>query len=605
MKKFILLISFSLFLFSCKKVENFLDKAPGVDIDENTVFSTRQNAEQFVATLYQYGMPSVYGIRADLTGFGSNGLGVSGSPNGPNVNFVNITDESEASEAFAFTNDWNSGNIQPNNILSREDLRYFLRWQAIRVAHILLERIDEVPNADPTYKEQVKGEALFIRALSYFEMMKRYGGVPLVTKRIVSLEDAKVARSTLEEVVNQIVKDCDEAVAKLPVVQPSNFTGRAHKGAALALKARTLLYAASPLFNTATPYVSFGNAQDDKLVCYGNYDLNRWKLAADAAKAVLDWASTAGVELIDNPAKRIPVFTAGQRVDGNYRTAWEQNDNSEIILASKLYGAPKSVGQFPWQYLVPRNDHVPNSGGGWVGNSITFNFIRKYEKRDGTPQTWDMSGGEDLLQKYAELDPRFAQSVVYVGARLHANAPRVQIWEGAPSNKASSKGGHWLLKWVNDAITQSAQVPNDPIFRLNEVYLSYAEALNEFAGPSAEAYAAVNRIRTRSGMPDLPGALTQAQFRERVRNERAIEMAFEDQRLGDVRRWMIAEQDGVMSGQMWGLEIQRLNNTAPFPTAFSYKPYVFETRVFQRRQYLWPFDQNEVLKGNLKQNPGW
>lgn len=597
-KKHVIFLFFFLSLFSCKKIENFLEKAPGVDIDENTVFSSKQNAEQYVATLYQYGITSIYPLRTGEAGLG-------GFSSTLNVNLVNITDESEASESFAVTNDWNNGNIQPNNIISREDVRYFLRWQAIRVANILLERIDEVPNADAAYKQQVKGEALFIRALNYLDMLKRYGGVPLVTKRIVSFEESKIPRSTLEETVNQIVKDCDEAVAKLPNVQPSNFAGRAHKGAALAVKARALLYAASPLFNTATPPNSYGNAQEDKLVCYGNFDINRWKLAADAARAVLEWAAGAGVALVDDPNKRVPVITPGGRVDGNYRTAWEVNDNSEIILSSNLYGSAKGIWQFPWQYLVTRTNYVAGAGGFWVGNTITFNFVQKYEKKDGTKQTWNPAGGNDLLQKYAELDPRFAQSVVYTGARLHANATRVQIWEGALSNKSNCKGGHWLLKWVNDAIPQGPQVPSNPIFRLNEVYLNYAEALNELGGPTPEAYNAVNRIRTRSGMPNLPSGLSQAQFRDRVRNERAIEMAFEDQRFWDVRRWLIAEQEGVMNGPMYGLEIQRLNNATPFPTAFSYKPFIFETRVFPRKYYLHPFDLNEVLKGNLKQNPGW
>jgi hypothetical protein len=136
--------------------------------------------------------------------------------------------------------------------------------------------------------------------------------------------------------------------------------------------------------------------------------------------------------------------------------------------------------------------------------------------------------------------------------------------------------------------------------------LSYAEALNEAnPGPTPEAYDAVNRVRNRSGMPNLPAGLSQAQFRDRVRNERDIELAFEDLRFNDIRRWMIAEQNGVMQGDFMGLEITRLNTATPFPTAFSYKPYVFEPRVWERKQYLFPFDNNEVLKGNLKQNPGW
>ncbi len=603
-KNILLLFAFTgLLALSCKKVTDYLDKPPGVDIDENVIFSSRVEVERYVATLYQFGLPSPLPWRTAETGVPASALVVA---NGNNTITAGITDEAEGSEDFSYTQLWNGGSITPLNIVANEDYRYHIRWQAIRAANIILERINEVPNADAAYKDQVAGEALFIRAINNFEMLKRYGGFPLVLKRIVNVEDSKIARSSFEQCVNAIVKDCNDAVAKLPTTQPATFTGRAHKGAALALKARTLLYAASPLYNAATPPVSFGSAEDDKLLGYGTVDNNRWKLAADAARDVLDWAENAGVALIDVPGKRIPVITAGQRVDGNYRTAWEQNDNSEIILATKIFGGAKGVSSFPWQHVIPRSNHVANAGGFWVGTSVTFNFVRKYEKRDGTPQTWNAAGGNDLLQKYAELDPRFSQTVVYVGSRLHANVTQVQIWEGALSNKATAKGGHWMLKWVPDALPTTSQVPNVPLFRLNEIYLSYAEALNEFNnGPTAQAYDAVNRIRQRSGMPELPAGMSQEAFRQRVRNERDIELAFEDHRFNDIRRWKIAEQDGVMAGDFLGLEIQKLNNATPFPTAFSYKPFVFERRVWSSRQYFFPFDNNEVLKGNLKQNPGW
>ena len=603
---FVCIILISTIIGACNKVKDFLDKPPGVDLNEDIIFSTQVETDRFVATLYQFGMISAYPLRGNEVGFGGNFPSSNGGF-GTNVNssLLGTTDEAENSEGFAVDQNWNNGSITPLNIVLSHDYRYHLRWFAIRVANILLERINEVPDASQAYKDNVTGEALFIRALNNFEMFKRYGGFPIVNKRIVNVEDARIPRSTLEVCVNAIVKDCDDALAKLPEVQPSSFTGRAQKGAALALKARVLLYAASPLFNTNNPPVSFGNAEDDKLLCYGNSDNNRWKLAADAAKATLDWCAVNGYALIDDPAKRIPVIVPGQRVDGNYRTAWEVPDNREIILTSKVFNTPKASFQWPAQFFLPRSDYVPNAGGFWTTPSPTLNFVRKYEKRDGTPQTWDIGGGNDLLQKYAELDPRFHQTVIYTGARLHSNVARVQIWEGSTSDKARCKGGFWLLKFIPDALPQSPQNFNNPIFRVNEMLLSYAEALNEFAGPSAEAFNAVNRVRTRSGMPNLPGGLSKDQFRLRVQNERDIELAFEDHRLSDIRRWRIAEQDGVMLGNMWGLEITRLNTVAPFPTAFSYKPFVFEIRVFPTFYYYMPFENNEVLKGNLKQNPLW
>lgn len=607
------------FLFSCKKVANFLDKPPGVDIDENTIFSSRVQLDLFVATMYQFGLPSPLPLRTAEAGF---------TISGNNTNASGITDEAEASEGFSFTQGWNSGSINATNIIGNEDYRYAVRWQAIRIANIILERINEVPNMDATYREQVIGEALFIRAINNFEMFKRYGGFPLVLKRITDINDSKIPRSPLADCLAAIVKDCNDATAKLPVVQTANFTGRANKGAALAVKARALLYAASPLFNTATPYVDFG--ANNKLICFGNFDKNRWKDAADAALAVLTWAQDAGVGLIDVPAKRIPRFAAGGIVDGNYRTAWGTNDNAETILATKVFGGAKGISSFPWQHVVVRSDYIANAGGFWVATSPTFNFVRKYEDTLGNVVNWNPAGGTDLLSIYGRLDPRFCQTVVYTGARLHNNATRVPIYEGTLSNKATCKGGFWLLKWVPDAIGNTNQVPYIPLFRLNEFYLSYAEALNEFSGPGtaalspltpaqipnyvatynypaipASAYDLVNKVRLRSGMPPLAAGLGQADFREKLHNERDIELAFEDHRFNDIRRWMVAEQDGVMQGSFYGLEINKLNSATPFPTAFSYKPFVFEPRSWQRREYLFPYDNNEVLKGNLQQNPGW
>jgi hypothetical protein len=141
------------------------------------------------------------------------------------------------------------------------------------------------------------------------------------------------------------------------------------------------------------------------------------------------------------------------------------------------------------------------------------------------------------------------------------------------------------------------------IFRLAEAYLNYAEALNEAQGPVQAAYDAVNTIRQRSGMPNLPAGLSQTDFRARVRHERAIELAYEFHRFYDIRRWMIAEEDGVMQGDIWGIKITKIAGTNP--QEFNYLPYVFETRVFHTYMYLHPLPQNEVNKGYLVQNPGY
>lgn len=552
--------------------QDFLDKAPGVDVSEDLIFSSRVEVEKAIAGLYLQGMPSIHGTHTQIAGTTNARFGTKGA-----------CDEAELGADWADEQAWNNGAITPEGVTST-DYRYHQRWSAIRRANTLLERIDEVPDADQTYKNQVKGEARFMRAISYFEMLKRYGGVPIVDKRLTAADvlAAPIMRSTFQEVLDFIIKDCDEAIAVLPDNYPSEMKGRVTKGAALMVKAKTLLLAASPQFNTATPHLDFG--ENNNLICLGNYDPGRWQKAADAAKAVLDWAPAGGIALVTD-----------QGVDKNYKYAWETHDNPELILINKTSDA-RSRSRYPWLGILPSSIY-----GGYGGTSPTHNFVSKFEKKDGTPQTWDPAGGDDLNQKYAELDPRFAQTVFYNGSYFNPQFPLIQTFQGG-THAGDCKGGSWQRKLVPDALRNSGGIiPNNFIYRLADAYLMYAEALNEAQGPVTAAYNAVNAIRSRSGMPNLPSGLTKEQFRERVRNERVIELSFEDNRLWDIMRWQIAEEDGVMQGNMWGLRIF----TIPGSDEFRYEPYVFENRTFQRRMYLHPFLKSEVVKGYLIQNPGY
>lgn len=562
-----------IFLASCEReFEEFLKKPPGVDVAEGTIFSSRSEVQTAVAGLYEYGIHSVYGY------------GVNGPPANKSITIsAGATDEAEQSANWYYTQSWNEARVSPSNI---PDARFNFRWEAIRKANIILERIDDVPDADQAYKDQVRGEAIFIRALNYFEMFKRYGGVPIIRERLFTSDDLLLPRNTVEEVVDFIVQSCDNAAALLPSSYPSIYVGRATSGAALMLKSKTLLYAASPQFNTRTPYLDFG--QNNDLISYGDFDVQRWKLAADAAKEVIDWAPSAGKHLI-----------TGQGVNENYKYMWEVYDNPEVILSEKAL-SDRGFRGYPWKSIAPPSLYRGN--GGQSGISVTFNFVKKYEKKDGTPQNWSPSGGDDLNEKYAELDPRFHQTVAYNGSYWNEEFPEMKIYEGGRDYN-TCYGGHWLHKLYPSAISRQngRYIPNSILFRLAEAYLNYAEALNEVEGPVPAAYEAVNLIRERSGMPPFPTGLSKVAFRERVRNERAVELAFEDHRLWDVRRWLIAENDGVMQGDMYGLQITKIEGSEEF----RYEPYVFEERYFYPRMYLNPFPQNEVNKGYLIQNPGW
>jgi len=595
-----------LLTMACEK--KFLDKAPGVDLTEDNAFLDKASLETFVTTIYRYSVHSNfrYGIqRQDVQSTPSYYTPFSG------VNATDcihpsssISDEGDASEAnFINNNRWNEGVILPANIVNVEDFRYYIRWIALRQINLVLKRINEVPDADEAYKKQVIAEVKALRAMNYMEMLKRYGGVPIVDQVFEAGVKVDVPRSSFEECVNFIVRDVDEAIPNLPAVYSASQTGRITALAALAIKSEVLLYAASPQYNTATPVLSMENAADNKLICYGNADPNRWKLAADAAKAALDYALANGYGLIDEPANRIPKELDNGTLGplGNYRVSWETPNNKELIMmyqggANNANGIT-NIGNAPMTYWNPRS-----FGSFWSGITVPLNFIRKYEKLDGTPQTWEENGGSDLMAKYAELDPRFKQTMSYTNGYYTARDPIAQIYAGGKDYE-NCKGGVWLRKYIPRNATSGNFVMIDAIFRVNELYLNYAEALNEASGPVQEAYDAVNAIRRRSGMPNLPTGLTKEQFRQRVRNEIAIELVNDDHRFWDIKRWLIAEEEGVMQGSFQGLQITRTGTAPNFK--YSWKPYTFETRTFKKSMYLHPFPQTEVLKGNLIQNPGW
>lgn len=570
-------VSYMIFYLSFTSCEdmmgNFLEKPPGVDVTEDTIFATQNNVETFLMGIYKDGMYTDLPEWNDRNGRRDSPFGC-------------YCDEAENVATWYTSHVYNTASITSYN--NGDVGRWTYRWRAIRSINTLLDRIDDVPDASAEYKRQARGQALFIRGLCYFEMFKRYGGVPIVDKRFTfdDPESLKIGRATLEETVNFIVKDAEEAAALLPDKWVSHHTGKATKGAALMLKSRTLLYAASPLSNTDTPPIGLQGHND--LICYGNYDTNRWKLAADAAKEVIDWAPAGEVRLIDD-----------QGVNRNYQYVWSLPDNAEVIMSSKLTGV---TGVWDDIFKSLNNFYFAQSG-----TMITQNFVEKYEKKDGTAQYWNPNGGNNLAQMYEELDPRFGQSIGYNGSYWNTDFPVLTLWEGAvPSNQPpllDLKTGYWVRKYIPAEMDRNTSVYAIWIlYRLAEAYLNYAEALNEFQGPVQEAYNAVNLVRARSGMPNFPPGLSKEEFREKIRNERSIELFFEEHRLWDIKRWRIAEQEGVMQGNMRGIKIYKLPEPS---TEFRWEPYVFEERFWKASMYRIPFPQSEVDKGYIIQNPGW
>ena len=580
-----------------------LEKVPGSDFTEDTVFESQKDFESFLFGTYMIGLHSYYPYH-NLNASG----GVNMNPNPTMCMTSPMSDESEMAPSWHQSHIWNSAGLQKNNIVQQEDRRWNLRWMALRRANIIIERVDAT-DFTATEKRGYKGEALFIRALNHFEIFKRYGGMPIVDKRFGVSDEWKVPRSSVKDYVEFIVKDCDDAAECLDgITYLENQRGRITKAACLALKAKVLLYAASPLFNSAEPFLP---TEHPELVCYGDYDVNRWKRAADAAKAALDEAAAEGFGILDTDDP-----------DNDYRKVWEEYDNKEIILAEK-FTAKQGNWTFPWCVLIPAGLNMS----AWADNGVcvTHNFIAKYEKKDGSAMVWNKPDveGDDIMEKYAQLEPRFHQTIAYNGSPWNNSFPDMQLYQKyvdsrdntiklvtngeSPQPKANVTGAlmHKIIPRVLDNVGSNYQVtPNGILFRVAELYLNYAEALNELEGPTAAVYDALRPVRDRAGMRDFPAGLTKEQMRERIKNERAIELSFEDHRFSDIRRWMDAEEDGVMKGDFYKEELTHISGVG-LNQKCTYVITKFETRSFNRNMYLHPILESEINKGYLTQNPGW
>lgn len=371
--------------------------------------------------------------------------------------------------------------------------RWSHAYAGIGRCNSLLERIDEVPMAEAT-KQRMIGEALFLRALFYFNLVTYWKDVPLILEAPNPATQSKLFRDPKEKVVQQIIEDLDNAAVALPLGYDSNNIGRATKGAALALKAKVLLFEASPLFNT-------------------DQDNQKWKIAADAALDVINLADEAGYDLYPD-----------------YRGLFlPENENNEEVIFDVQFIFPDLGNSFD---LINRQ---------YNNNAPTLDLVEAYAMKSGLPIT-DPLSGYDENNPYVDRDPRFAATIVYPGARYMGEIV---------SNSRFAITGFGLKKY--SIYTEDKPDPaladlkagqsytNYIVLRYADVLLMYAEALNEFSGPEGAVFDAIDKVRGRVGMPAVSRSLDQEALREVIRHERRIEFAGEGYYYNDIRRWKTAE----------------------------------------------------------------
>lgn len=537
---------------SCKK--DLLDIYPSNSLSDATVFTDIQFANRFLTNIYGT-LPNGFARRDQNPGDAGWSRGMS--------SFDMATDDAEANNAASSTQGLNGGVI-PTTWAYADDI-WVQNYAVIRKANSFIAKIDEVPG-DETLKKRMKGEAQFLRAFCYAELIKCFGGVPIILVAGTP-EEAIIPRNTYDECVTQIVKDCDEAAANLPVVMPPADLGRATKVAALSVKARILLYYASPLNNP-------GNVAE------------RWANAATAAKAVMAFGPPPG-------SGEYGLFA------DYYRLFIEKLGNKEVIFARKFQNPsinPSDGARNKWYMSVPNADD-----GAWGGYCPTQNLVDAYEMKNGKPIT-DGTSGYDPQDPYTNRDSRLDKTVLHQGS-VYKKGIIIETYRGGATNNTtrgdSSKTGYGLLKMVDTSKYGANNADNDWIFiRYAEVLLNYAEAQNEATGPDATIYDAINQVRARSGQPAILTGLSQSVLRDRIRNERRVELSLEEHRFFDVRRWKL--------GSTYFKEPIRKVQIAKVGSDYIYSYPKWEDRDYKEFQNVMPIPQTEVDKNSkIVQNQGY
>ncbi|WP_300599287.1 RagB/SusD family nutrient uptake outer membrane protein [Niabella sp.] len=580
-------------LLSCKK---YLDKTPDEDLSLMDVFKNRLYTQSFLTSIYA-GQP--WEINP-----------VDPSSRAP---WTGGSDELEITFPGSYVHYMNRGGWNAQNILDNWQFAY----QSIRKADLFLENIDLLPLQDGYTQEDKDrwiGEARFLRAWDNFAVFRIYGPMPIMARSMSTSDNFKtIQRSTVDSCVDFIVKDCDAAAGLLPITVTSDKLGRATKAAALALKARVLLYAASPLFNGNPDFRDF-KSKDGRPFFPQSFDANKWKQAADAARACIDACEAAGYGIYTAPSN--------DPVD-NYTNLFLQNNNKEVLWAMNYQA---------FQHLERCSS--PLSYGGYSIMSVSQQLVDAYQdaqgrdvitgyNADGSPvinaetgytengfaaaagKYWDAG----VSNMYVNREPRFYASVHYSGAKWKGSP--IQMYfsgkDGASKNTTDfSKTGYVLRKFANPLINIQTNTGWDLktfiMFRLGEQYLNYAEALNESQGPVTDVYKYVNAIRKRAGLPDLQDGLSKEEMRARIWQERRTELAFEGHRYFDARRWKIMIKTN--NGNLHGLNIN--SGTSQQDVAF-YKRTVADKRIFiAPRDYFWPVPQSELDKApDMLQSMYW
>lgn len=515
--------------------------------------------------------------------------------------------------------------------------QYSLYWKGIREASYFMENIHRCPELTPEQIQEWSAEARFLRAYYYFSLMRMFGPVPILGEECAdytSEELKDIDRNTWDECVEWVCNECDRAAEYLPLEQPAEWYGRATKGAAMAVKARLLLYSARPLFNGNPMYAGIKNYYGNDLFPQ-QYDPNKWVLAAQAAEDIMN----------------LHIYQiVGEEANDPY-TSWPkvfiERWNKEIIFA-------RQNNSYNWRVAT-----TPEGVGGraYGGVGVTQKLVDAFAMENGRyPIVGYQDGGkpiidptsgyseegfssivhpimqtrETVFNMYTNREPRFYMSVFWNNLTWKggSNTVKITMHRGGNSYSGSSDNytvtGYVPYKFHNPAYDTKSQSSTNwepmtwPLFRYAEVLLNYAEAVIEAVNAGVgeyvidDALVQINRIRKRVGLPKLEDiypeeCATYDGLKRLLVRERQVELNFENLRYFDTRTLLLSEVED--NGDVYGMNVEATNSSQTggfwqrtvIPHDGGNRP---STRVFHKRMYLMPFYQSEVDRlNNLTQNP--
>ncbi|PVH26791.1 RagB/SusD family nutrient uptake outer membrane protein [Sphingobacterium corticibacter] len=602
---------------SCSK---FLDRMPDDQLTLEMVFNDKTRTEDWLAGIYSNIPDPYWGYARDIE------LDPLSDDMAPSTGW----------EQFGWTvigkqtGNWNpSSSWGPN---------YWVELpKRIRSAYIFLDNVKANPAQLVTEEEValMKAEARFMIAYYYSLLLETYGAIPFqlgLTDPTASQEELMIGQTPFDEVAAWV----DQELLDVSQLLPNNYSnaqkyGRATAIMCLAVRARFLLFAASPLVNGNADYNGFTN-KDGVEIYSSARDANKWTKAVEASKLLIDRAESAGHKLYVeyNPDGSVDPFLSYQ----NMMFRRPQDGNTEILFAR-----PESN---VWEY----DRHAqPRGTGGNGGMGVTQSLVDAFFMENGRPiddpqsgytengfsesdevrnTQWVESKGDGKVtlagtfNMYTKREPRFYISVLYNGAWFRRENRTTQFysgnWDGGPTHDAP-QNGYLLRKKVHpNHDPRNGTNPYRPgiLYRLGEAYLNYAEALNEVEPSNPDILKYVNMIRVRAGIPQygaganaLPAPASQEQMRAAIRRERRVELNNEGIRYRDVRRWKIGET--ALNGNFFGMNFSgtERDDSPSNPRAF-FKRSVYQRRVFTAKNYWYPIPQSEIDKNpNLVQNPFW